>query len=66
MAAPDGLRDQPPQPPARGQTTFYACDEAADDSSDADDAPILRTASVSGHYPNLCAVAACRHAHRGT
>jgi hypothetical protein len=57
-AVPDGLRDQPPQLPARSPNSFYACNEALDDSSDADDAPMLRTASVSGHYPNLCAAEA--------
>ena len=53
LATPDALRSQSLRTPPRSPSSFYTCDEALDDSSDAEDAPILRTASVSGHYPNL-------------
>ena len=55
LATPDALRAEPLRTPARSPNSFYPSDDAFDDSSDAEDAPILRTASVSGHYPNLCA-----------
>ena len=53
LATPDALRGQPLRTPLRSLSSFQVGDDAFDDSSDAEDAPILRTASVSGHYPNL-------------
>ncbi len=54
LATPDALRGQHLRSPPRSPSSFYPADDAFDDSSDAEDAPILRTASVSGRYPNLC------------
>ena len=56
LGTPDALRAQPLRTLPRSPSSFYPSDDAFDDSSDAEDAPILRTASVSGRYPNLCAL----------